>query len=158
MAALHLFGKTLKWTLIGLGSLLALLVIASALVVALGITISAAPWRERIAAQASQALGRPVRLEGPLELVPTLRPSLKVGGVHIANPPGFSQPEFASLGEARLQIDLPAALRGQLLVHEIGAKEVRARFEQTAEGRVNWAFELPAPQQQDRKRPRARPT
>ena len=74
MAALRLFGKIVKWTLIGLGSLLALLVVASALVVALGITISAAPWRERIAAEASQALGRPVRLEGPLELVPTLRP------------------------------------------------------------------------------------
>ena len=148
VAALHLLRKTLKWTAIGLGSLLALLVIGSVLVVALGITISAAPWRERIAAQASHALGRPVRLEGPLELVPTLRPSLRIGGVHIANPPGFSQPEFASLGEAHLQLDLPAALRGQVLVHEIGAKEVRARLEQAADGRVNWAFELPAPQQQ----------
>ena len=144
VVALRLFGKILKWTLIGLGSLLALLVIASALVVALGITISAAPWRERIAAQASQALGRPVRLEGALELVPTLRPSLKIGGVHIANPPGFSQPEFASLGEALLQIDLPAALRGQMVVHEIGANEVRARLERNAEGRANWVFDLPA--------------
>jgi uncharacterized protein involved in outer membrane biogenesis len=150
VAALRLFGKILKWTLIGLGSLLALLVIASVVVVALGITISAAPWRERIAAQASQALGRPVRLEGPLELVPTLRPLLKVGGVHIANPSGFSQPEFASLGEAHLQIDLHAALRGQLLVREISANEVHARLERTAEGRANWGFDLPAqpPQQQ----------
>ncbi len=148
VAALRLFGKTLKWTLIGLGSLLALVVIVSVLVVTLGITISAAPWRERIAAEASQALGRPVRLEGPLELVPTLRPSLKVGGVQISNPPGFSQPEFATLGEARLQIDLPAALRGQVLVHEISAKEVRARFERNAQGHANWAFDLPTPPQQ----------
>jgi uncharacterized protein involved in outer membrane biogenesis len=90
-------------------------------------------------------------LEGPLELVPTLRPSLKIGGVRIANPPGFSQPEFATLGEARLQIDLPAALRGQMVVHEIGAKEVRARLERTAQGRANWAFDLAAAQRDPRR-------
>jgi len=142
VAALRLLRKTLKWTVIGLGSLVAVLVIASVLVVALGITISAAPWRERIAAEASQILGRPVRLEGPLELVPTLRPSLRIGGVRIANPPGFSEPDFASLGEAHLQLDVPAALRGQILVHEIGAAEGRARLEKTADGRVNWRFDL----------------
>ena len=148
MAALRLFLKTLKWTAISLVSVLALLVVASVLVVALGITISAAPWRERIAAEASEILGRPVRLEGALELVPTLRPSLKIGGVRIANPPGFSEPDFASLGEAHLQLDLPAALRGQVLVHEIGAEEVRARLEKAPDGRVNWRFDLlkPPPQ------------
>jgi uncharacterized protein involved in outer membrane biogenesis len=144
VTALRVAGRILKWIVIGLGSLLALVVIGSTLVVALGITISAAPWRDTIAAEASQALGRPVRLEGPLELIPTLRPSLKIGGVRIANPPGFSQPEFASLGEATLQIDLPAALRGQVVVHEIGAKEVRARLERSAEGRGNWVFDLPS--------------
>ena len=34
------------------------------------------------------------------------------------------------------------------MVHEIGAKEVRARLEQAADGRANWAFDLPAPQPQ----------
>lgn len=144
MSGLRLVGKILKWTLIGLGSLLALVVGAAALVGALGVTISAAPWRDRIAAEASRALGRPVRLAGPLELVPALRPSLRVGGLHIANPPGFSRPEFASLGEARLQLDLPAALHGQIVVHEIGANEVHARLEKTADGRANWTFDLPA--------------
>ena len=143
---LRRIGKIVKWTLVGLGSLIALAVIGFALVMALGVTISAAPWRDRIAAEASQALGRPVRLEGPLELVLTLRPAFRIGGLHIANPPGFSQPEFASLGEARLQIDLPAALRGQIVVHEIGANEVRARFERAADGRGNWAFDLPSAQ------------
>jgi uncharacterized protein involved in outer membrane biogenesis len=143
VTALRLLRKTLKWTLIGIGSLVGLGVVISVLVVALGITISAAPWRERIAAEASQILGLPVTLEGPLELIPTLRPSLRIGGVHIANPPGFSQPEFASLGEAHLKIDLPAALRGEVVIDEIGAEEVHARLEKTADGRVNWAFDLP---------------
>ncbi len=128
-----------------LAALIGLPVVASVLVVALGITISAAPWRDSIAAAASHAIGRQVRLEGQLELVPTLRPLLTIGGVHIANPPGFSQPEFASLGKARLQIDLRAALSRRLVVHELSASEVSARLEVTADGRVNWLFELPQP-------------
>jgi hypothetical protein len=135
--------KALKWTAVSVAGTLAALVLGSVLVVALGITISAAPWRDRIAAEATRTIGRPVRLEGPLELVPTLRPSLKIGGVHIANPPGFSTPEMASLGEAHLRIDLVAALRGALIVQEIGAEEVRARLEKSADGRVNWLFDLP---------------
>ena len=90
--------------------------------------------------------------------MPTLRPSLKVGGVHIANPPGFSQPEFASLGEARLQIDLPARCAAVVRVHEIGANEVRARFEQSADGRAQLGLRGRAPPQGHREASAARPT
>jgi hypothetical protein len=143
MFALRVVLKALKWTAVCVAGTLAALVLGSVLVVALGITISAAPWRERIAAEATRVIGRPVRLEGPVELVPTLRPALKIGGVHVANPPGFSTPEMASLGEAHLQIDLVAGLRGALIVQEIGAEEVHARLEKSADGRVNWLFEPP---------------
>ena len=113
--------RTLRWTAILAALLLLLPVLALVLVGTLEISISAGPWRDRIGAAASEALGRRVTLEGPLELVPSLRPVLKVGGIRIENPPGFTTPEFAFLGEARLRVDLRALLRKRLHIMEVVA-------------------------------------
>jgi hypothetical protein len=127
--------------LVAVLALLVLLPILALVVVGwLEISISAGPWRDRIGAAASAALGRPVTLAGPLELVPTLRPRLKVGSIRIANPPGFETPELAFLGEARLRVDLRALLRKRVRILELSAENVRAYIERTADGRVNYAF------------------
>ena len=65
---------TLRWTLLGIGLLILLPVVALVLIATFEISISAGPWRDRIGEAASEALGRRVALEGPLELVPSLRP------------------------------------------------------------------------------------
>ena len=118
------------------------------LMVWLQVSLSAGPWRDRIAQSASEALGRKVTLEGPLEMALSLRPVLRVGGIRIASPPGFSNPEFAYLGEARLQVDLMGLLRNELRVRELSAENVRAQLERAADGRVSWAFDLkPRPAQ-----------
>ncbi len=102
--------------------------------------LSVAPWRDNLAARLGEALGRPVRLEGPLELVLGLQPQLRVGGLHLPSPAGFSQPELASLGEARLGLDLPALWHHQVHVREISASEVHAHLERNARGESNWTF------------------
>ena len=114
----------------------------------LGISISAGHWRDPIAHAISQALGRQVTLEGPLVLIPTLRPTLIVGGIRVANPPGFSAPEFASLGKARMRLELLPLLHNEIRVVEMDAEDVRARLEQRADGHGNWEFNVPpsAPQ------------
>jgi hypothetical protein len=137
------FRKILRRTLIGLIALFLLPILAAVVIAWLEISVSVAPWRGAIARAASEAIGREVKLEGPLEFVPSMRPLIKVGGIHIANPPGFSAPEFASLGAARLWLDLFGALRYQFRVREISADDVVVRLEQTAEGRGNWVFNLP---------------
>ena len=121
-----------------------MLTLPVAVVSVLGISISAGPWRASIAQAASQALGRPVTLEGPLTLIPTLRPTLKVGGVRIANPPGFSAPQFASLGQARLRLELLPLLRNEIRVGKVEAEDVRVRLEEAADGRLNWNFGSPS--------------
>ena len=55
-------------------------------------------------------------LDGPLELELGRETALHVGGVRILNPPGFATPELATLGKARLRIDLLELLRGRLQV------------------------------------------
>ena len=119
--------------------------VALTLVAVLGVPISAGPWRERIAATASEALGRPVALDGPLELVLGWRTALHVGGIRIANPPGFATPDFASLGDARAEVDLVRALQGRLRIRSLEAANARVRLERGADGRGNWTFDALTP-------------
>src|SRR4029453_4865573 len=86
-----------------------MLLLAIAAVVVFGVSIDASRWRDAITVKASGALGRPVALDGPLELELGRRPARHVGGIRILNPPGFATPELATLGEARARIDLFAA-------------------------------------------------
>ena len=103
------------------------------------VAIDIAPWRDAIAARAASSLGRPVILEGALELVLGRETRLRVGGVRILSPPGFAAAEFAALGEARARVDLFAALRGELRVLSIEAADGRIRLERADDGRTNWA-------------------
>ena len=134
--------KALRWSLIGAGALVVLFIALPLLAALIGITISAAPWRASIAQAATDALGRAVTLEGPLELHLSLRPSLRVGGIRIANPPGFGTADFASLGAAQLRLELRPLLRHQLRIMEVSAEDVRVRLEKLADGRANWQFAL----------------
>ena len=132
----------LKWLLIAVASVLGVLMLSVIVVMALGITVSGAPWRSQLPDAMSTALGREVRFEGPLEMVPTLNPAFKIGGISVANPAGFSTPFFASLEQATLQVDLVALLRGQVRVRELAAQGVQVHLERNGDARVNWLFEL----------------
>jgi len=138
-------GRALRWALFGVLGVVLLPILILVIIAAFEISISAGPWRDRIGEAASEALGRKVTLEGPLELVPSLHPALKVGGIRLANPPGFSAPDFAYLGQARLHVDLAALmLRKEVRVQELSAENVRVQLERRADGAVNWRFVRPA--------------
>lgn len=132
----------LRWLLLGVAGLLALLVGGSVLVMALGITVSGAPWRGQLAQAIGAAIGREVRFEGPLEMQPTLTPSFRVGGITVANPAGFEAPFFASLGDARLRVDLLALLKGEVRVKQLAATGVTVHLERNAQAQVNWLLQL----------------
>ncbi len=134
--------RTAIWTLIGVGALLALIVLILLYVAFIGVTVSAAPWRDTIAKEATQALRRPVTLEGPLLMTVSLRPSLRIGGVSIQNPPGFPNTPFATLGDARAQLDLKPLLQGRLRVENLEASNVKVSFERLRDGAANWVFDL----------------
>ncbi len=134
--------KILRWSLFGVAALVGLVIAVPLFAALFGISVSAAPWRSSIAQAARQALGREVTLEGPLQLIVSLQPTLTVGGIRIANPPGYSAPEFAALGAARLRLELLPLLHREVRVMEVSAEDVRLRLEQLADGRANWQFAL----------------
>jgi AsmA family protein len=130
----------LRWMLAVVAALVLVPAGAVALIAWLGVLVDAGPWRATVAGVASEALGRRVTLEGPVELSLGLRSALRIGGIRIANPPGFSEPEFASLGDVSAEVDLIPALRGRLRIHSLAAENVRLRLERAADGRFNWDF------------------
>jgi AsmA family protein len=134
--------KTAIWTLVGVGALILLLVLALLYVAFVGVTVSAAPWRDAIAKAASDNLRRPVVLEGPLLMTVSLRPALRIGGVRIDNPPGFATPAFATLGDARAEVDLKPWLQGRLRIENLEASNVKVSLERLRDGSANWVFDL----------------
>jgi hypothetical protein len=134
--------RALRWTLISIPSVLVALAVLLVVLAWFGVPVDAGVWRGQIAEAASEALGREVRVEGPLEMVVSVRPSVKVGGIRIMNPPGFSTPFFASLGDARLKLDLLALWGKRLRIRELTAENVAVHLERAADGKANWAFQL----------------
>ena len=124
--------------------LLGSLALAALGVLALGalrVPLSGGPWRDDLERVATRVLGREVKLDGDLVLVPGLEPKLSIGGLRIANPPGFGTPDFATLAGASLQLALAPLLEGRLHVIALEARDARVRLEVDANGRANWGFD-----------------
>lgn len=138
-----LIRRLLRWTLWGLAAVVLVVVLGLGYVTFVGVPVDASLLRGRIAGAFSEALGREVRFEGPMELEISARPRLRVGGLHIANAPGFEGGDFASLGEARLALDLWPLLQRRLQIEEISGSKVSIRLQHRADGSNNWTFVLP---------------
>ncbi len=137
------FRRLLRWALWTTASLFLIGVLGFAYVTFVGITVDASLLRGRIATVFSDALGRTVRFDGPMELEISARPKLRVGGLHIANAPGFEGGDFASLGEARLALDLWPLLQKRLQIEEVIGSRVQVRLQRRADGSNNWTFLRP---------------
>jgi len=132
-----------RWFLVSITALvgvpLAVVLIAFVALSVTGVTIDASRWRDAAAERVSDALRRPVILEGPFELSLGRASELRIGAVRILNPPALTAPEFLALAEARVRIDLLDALRGELSLRNIEASDVRLWLERASDGRNNWA-------------------
>lgn len=79
------------------------------------------PWRTQLADIAAGQLGRPVTLDGPVELVLLPSPMVRAGGMTIAEPPGTeAETGFRVTARTlRLRLDLAALLTGRIEPREI---------------------------------------
>lgn len=134
--------RWIAWSVIGFGLTLAL---AFAYVTFVGISVDASFLRGRIAQTFSDNIGRAVRFDGPMEMEISARPSLRIGGLHIANAPGFGGGDFASLGEARLKVDLwPLLFERRLRIDELAGSNVQVRLQSRDDGSNNWTLYRPS--------------
>ncbi|HYN59180.1 MAG TPA: AsmA family protein, partial [Rubrivivax sp.] len=108
-----------------------------------GVSFDLSRWRDAAAQRASTALGRPVALQGDLQLTLGRELVLRIGDVRVQNPSGFSAPQFVSIGEARVRIDLFDALRGQARLRGVEASDIALWLERASDGRGNWSLSQP---------------
>lgn len=133
--------RILRYTLIGLGVLLLLAVAAAGIFLA---TFDPEAYKPRIQQAAKQATGRDLVLEGPIRLRPSLRPTLEVERVALANAAWGSRPEMAKLASLEVALAVLPLIRGEIAVERIVLVEPDILLETDAQGRGNWEL-LPAP-------------
>ena len=139
----------LVFKMLKLAGIISALLFAGILYIAIiGISFDVSSQRDKAAATLTKMLGREVRLDGPLQFEISARPKLRLGGLHIANAAGFTGSEFASLGEARLALNLWPLLRLRFQVDELSGNDVKIRLQLNQDGKNNWVFNSSAPKSQ----------
>lgn len=128
---------------LGTGTVLLLVLAGVAWVATVGITVDASALRPALAQAVAEAIGRQVEFEGPAELELSGRPWLRIGGLRVSDPGGFTQGTLLSLGEARLAVDLWALLRQRLHVRELAGRDLTLRLEARPDGGNNWSLAPP---------------
>lgn len=129
-----------RHTVLAIVGLVGAAVVAVGLILLLGLNVNLNALRAPIADAASDALGRPFRIEGDVSVEASLWPTLSVESVRISNAAGFSEKEFASLGELRLKLGVLPLLDGKIYVRELIADGVEVNLESDANGDNNWYF------------------
>jgi hypothetical protein len=130
--------KALRRVALVLLAFAAALLVLFVVVVSIGVRVDLGGLRAPVQAAASKLLDREVRIDGSLTLVPTWSPTVEIQGLRIANPPGWSTPEFARMELARVTVGVWPLLRRRAVVREFTAQGVEVDLERTASGRVNW--------------------
>lgn len=129
--------RVVKWLLIGLGGLVAVLVLAALVLTQL---VDPDRYKGVIERQVAAATGRELRLTGDIELAFFPWLALTTGAAELPAPAGFSDPHFLAWREAHVGVRLLPLLRGELRVDRIRLVGLDARLVRQADGRVNWAL------------------
>jgi len=125
----------LKWTLVGLAVLVALVVGA---LVALPWLLDTPAIRTYAAQAASHALGRPVKF-GALSISMLPLPTVRLRGLEVAEEPSFGPGPFVTVSEGRMRIRIRPLLRGRVELADLTLKEPRIHVIEDAAGRLNVA-------------------
>lgn len=132
--------KIVPGLLWAIGSLFLLLLIASAIVNALGIQVELNSLRTPVEIAFEKATGRKVHFRGDLSLVPTLWPTLEIQQVQIDNPPNWQQGVFADADLIRIQLGLFPLLKGGIHLGEVTVNGIIINLLNNQQGRPNWLF------------------
>jgi uncharacterized protein involved in outer membrane biogenesis len=130
--------KAIRSTVAAGGILFGLGILAVYIVILSGATLKLNFLRPAVERGAAKALGRPVRISGPIELSPSLRPTVSVKKVAIDNTSDWGENKFATIELARTQIDIPDLLSHEITIGEITAEGVSLHLVSDAAGRNNW--------------------
>ena len=129
--------------LLGIVGLVVVLAIAAALAVAL--LVDPNDYRDDIARAVERQTGRQLTIAGELSLDFLPCCGIALGRTSLSNPAGFAEPQFASVENVRLGLQVwPLIARRELLLGEISLTGLNVALLRTADGRANWEFDTAA--------------
>ncbi len=131
--------RFIKWTLLILCIIVFLVVIG--LILAPNF-INIDKYKPVIEKKVAEAIGRPFSINGDLKLKLFPVAKLSFSDLHIGNPKGFKEKDFASLKSFDVQVKLiPFLLSRDLQVKRFVVKEPKVVLIKAKSGEVNWQFE-----------------
>ncbi len=98
------------------------------------------PYRADLEAYGRKLSGREVTIAGPISVRFFPWPSLTAHDVHLANPPGLDEPEFAKAARITARMQLAGLFSGTIQVESIEIDQPVIAFERTTTGEGNWLF------------------
>ena len=132
--------KIVSGLLWAIGGLFILLLIASAIVNALGLQVPLNSLRTPIEVAFEKATGRKVHFRGDLHLILTLWPTLEIQQVQIDNPPNWQQGVFADADLIRAQLGLFPLLKREIHLGEVTVNGISINLQNNQQGNPNWLF------------------
>lgn len=117
-----------------------IVVVAVVLILALWLKLAnVAPYKNEIVRQISAATGYEVVVAGDIgiKLIPL---SVKITDVHLRNPAGFSETDFAYVPECRAGLKLLPLISRNYVVKDLTLDGLVLQLERNQEGVANWDF------------------
>ncbi len=136
------FIKAVRTFLITCLCLILLAVLSIGAILFFKIPVDATLLRPSLEKVSSYTLGRKVTFGGDLRFITSLDPAIEVSDIIIANPPGYSDKEFATLKYARLHINALKLLYAKIEIYELTVEGIRLNLESKKDGSVNWDMEI----------------
>ncbi len=133
--------RYLRWLLL----VPVLLVVA---IVALPFVLPVGVYKDQIIAQAKQATGRDLKIDGALSISFFPELGVQLNGVHLANAAGAQAPDVATMEQVIIGAELLPLLSGQVKVTHITLVKPIINLEIDKAGHGNWVFDgagAPAP-------------
>ncbi|WP_022663424.1 AsmA family protein [Paucidesulfovibrio longus] len=127
--------KTIKWLLIIVGGLAALLVAAMILV---ALFVDPNDYKDRIARTVQEATGMELTIEGDLSLRVFPWLGVDTGAVRLGNPPGFGDEPFVSLNSSSVSLQVLPLLSGSIKAGQIDVQGLTVNLLRRKDGAANW--------------------
>jgi len=131
--------RLLKFLLIGLAAVLVLML---GIAVAVLLLFDPNDYRDEIAAEVETRTGRTFSIDGELGLRVLPCCAVAIDDTRLGNPPGFDDPDFASVRAVRLGLQLwPLLLERRVVIDEVTLDGLDVKLLRRADGTANWTFD-----------------
>ena len=133
--------KPIRLLLFGIAGLLGLVLVLLVIVSFFRIPINLEGQKGLIESIATGAIDRQVKIDGAIKVTTSLWPVFIIEDVHVKNPEGFVDGDYARLQSARVSVGLIRLLLGKIRIKEFSVNGLELSLQANEKGSVNWVFD-----------------